>query len=350
MALNPTTLRVESELNTFLTGVTDAQTRAITAAWVDAWDSVVRELEAATSDLALAAQSDRITRTQILRSQRATAALESTKGALEYAALTSEKVVSADVLAVLQQAMESEEAMIASQLTGVKRAELSAALIRADEKQIGELVMRSTQQITALSLPLAAQTYDTVRRELLKGIALGTNPRTAARRMVAAAEDHVNFGLSRALTIARTEMLDAARAAAQAVDKANADVLAGWVWVAHLDQATCRSCVAQHGELHPIDEPGPWDHQNGRCARVPKTKSWKELGFDGIDDPPDQLPNADEWFAKLRPEQQRKMLGEKGFAAWKEGRYPRSAWSSKRTTTGWRDSYGPSRPPLPGQS
>lgn len=345
MAINPATLAAEAELNTFLTTITDSQTKVLTDAWVTAWDSVAGELEAAMSDLSAATTGGRVTRTQILRSQRAQAAMAAVSESLDTAGRATTNTVLADLWSVLDAGSSSEYSMIASQLSGVKREALAASLIRADPVQIQAMVTRATQQITSLTRPLAAQTYDAVKRELLKGIAIGNNPRTAARRMVAAANDKADLGLSRALTIARTEMLDACRVSAQVVDNANADVLAGWIWLTHLDATTCRGCIAEDGQLHPIEEPGPWDHQNGRCARVPKTKTWKELGFDGIDDPPDRMPNTDAWFKGLTEAQQRKILGDKGFTAWKEGRYPRSTWSAKRTSTGWRDSYGPSRPP-----
>lgn len=348
MAINPATLAAEAELNAFLTTITDSQTRAITGAWVEAWDSVVRELEAATSELVMATTTDTVTRDQILRSSRASVALESTKAALDSAALSTQQVITADLSAAIKKAAGVEETMIASQLTGVKRETLAANLIRADSNQIAAMIARSTQQIMSLSLPLAPQTYATVKAELLRGITVGANPRTAALRMISRAEDKFDIGLNRALTISRTEMLDATRQAAYVTDQANKDVLAGWVWLAHLDYLTCPACVSEHGELHPVEELGPLDHQNGRCARVPKTKTWKELGFDGISDPPDMVKSADDWFDGLSAVRQKGILGDKGFAAWKEGRFPRSMWSMRRTTDGWRDSYAPRRPPGPG--
>jgi hypothetical protein len=34
-----------------------------------------------------------------------------------------------------------------------------------------------------------------------------------------------------------------------------------------------------------------------------------------------------------------------GYRAWKAGRWPMSAWSTVRTTSGWRDSHVPAKPP-----
>ena len=150
----------------------------------------------------------------------------------------------------------------------------------------------------------------------------------------------------RAENIARTEMLDATRVAAHMVDKANADVLQDWVWFTHLDSVACRSCVGMHGQTFPLEDPGPLDHQSGRCARIPQTKSWAELGFPGIPEPESVLPDAEAWFAGLTEKRQRDILGARGYDAWKDGRYPMSAWSTRRENTAWRPSYAPSRAPL----
>lgn len=345
MAINRRTLAIEAELQAFLDTILDRQTRHIVEAWALAWDQTEAALEAAMMELAQATQTGRVTRTQVIRSQRAQAAMGQLGAALEQAAARTGTVITSDLAAVIEQAVGAEVGMIESQLTGTRRAELRANLVRADPRQISAMVERATEQITATTLPLAPETYAAVRADLLRGISVGENPRQAARRMVRAAEDRTNFGLSRAMTIARTEMLDAARQAQVLADQANTEVLSGWVWTAHLDPRTCRSCVAQHGKLHPIDEPGPLDHQNGRCARVPKTKSWEELGFEGINDPPDTTPDAEAWFKSLSEDQQRSILTDRGYEAWKRGDYPMSDWSARRTTEGWRDSYGVSRPP-----
>lgn len=350
MALRASTLRTEKELHSYLLGVTDAHTRAITEAWVVAWDTTVRELEHAAIDLAAARRGGVVTGTHLNNHAQIRAALPKMEAALEYAIQRTGQIITADVHAVMEYAGAAELEMIETQLGGGRRAVLRASLVRADPAQIGEMVVRATQQITSLLLPMSERAYSAVKAELLRGMVVGENPRAAARRMVSRVGDIHDLQLSRALTIARTEMLDAARAATYAVDQANAHLLAGWLWIAHLDSSTCMSCVAQHGTLHPIDEPGPYDHQNGRCARVPKTKTWQELGFSGMEDPPDHYPDADAWFAGLSEEQQRRTLGKAGYEAYKDGRFPRRAWSVRRSNDGWRDSYVPRRPPRAGVS
>jgi hypothetical protein len=84
----------------------------------------------------------------------------------------------------------------------------------------------------------------------------------------------------------------------------HADVLRGWEWLAAMDERTCPSCWAQHGTIHTLDEPGPNDHPQGRCARNVLTKSWADLGFD-ITEPPSVTPDAQTVFDGLSAEQQK---------------------------------------------
>lgn len=338
MAVNRDTLRIEKELQALITQALDAQTRALVEAWVIAWDEVSGVVEDAMNDLVMGATAGRVTRTMVLRSERAQAALAAVAGALDRLAQDTGIIVTGDLRSLVQAAATAEVGMIASQLTGARRAELAATLVRADADQIYQMVLRSTQQITALSLPVSAQTTAVIKRELLRGIAVGDNPRSTARRMVRSMEDRFEGGLARALVISRTETLDAMRRAAKASDKANADVVTSWIWVSELSARTCPACISMHGSVHDVDEDGPMGHQQCRCMRVPKTKSWRDLGFD-IDDPADTVQDAEAWFGDLKADKQQEILGPKRFEAWQDGRYPMSDWATRKENAGWRDSF-----------
>jgi hypothetical protein len=167
--------------------------------------------------------------------------------------------------------------------------------------------------------------------------------------MVQRAEGRFNgkLGLSRALVISRTETLDAHRAAAALGMSQHADVLQDWQWHAKLDTLTCASCWAQHGTAYPLSEPGPLDHQCGRCSRLPRTKPWAELGFD-IDEPPSVLPNAAQLFTELDAADKLKILGPARYKAYVAGDFPIEAWSVRRSSDGWRDSHVVARAPQSG--
>lgn len=259
----------------------------------------------------------------------------------EAAQLSSERAMR-DIMSMIKAAGASELAMITSQLPP----SVANRLANPPMTALDAIEKRVRQQITARSYYLSKEAAQELRIALRAGIADGLNPREVARRLVAAVEGRFFGGLTRALVIARTELLDAYRTAAMATDKVNSDVLVGWQWHSSLDSRTCISCIAQHGRLYSIDEPGPLDHHQGRCTRIPKTKTWAELGFHGIQEPPGiELKTGPEWFAGLSSERQKSILGPGRYAAWQAGEYPPEKWSVPRENPEWRTSYHPS--PVP---
>lgn len=152
---------------------------------------------------------------------------------------------------------------------------------------------------------LAGTTADYVRNSLLEGIALGKNPRFIARLI----QDAFGRGLTDALRMARTAMLWAHRVATNEVYK-QSEVLDGWVWFATLDDTVCQSCIVQHGTIHPLDEVQN-DHHSGRCAALPYIEEFgNPIEQTGI-----------QWFEGLPEAQQRKILGQGKFEAWKAGQF-----------------------------
>ena len=150
-------------------------------------------------------------------------------------------------------------------------------------------------------------------QKLIEAVALGYNPRKTAEMMAAG----LTAGLEEALLIARTEQARAFRYANDQVYKANRDMLNGWVWSAALDDRTCASCWAMHGTLHAVDEELD-DHPNGRCVKMPITKSWRELGYDIDEVNPAVRPGA-ELFAELSPDRQANILSPAKLAAYNAG-------------------------------
>jgi SPP1 gp7 family putative phage head morphogenesis protein len=183
-----------------------------------------------------------------------------------------------------------------------------------------------------------------MKSALVRGVAVGDNPNTVARQIVARAQGEFRGGLYRARTIARTELLDASRRSADESRKANSRVLAGWRWHASLDSRTCPSCLAQNGELFPPETPGPDDHPNGRCTAVPVTKSWADLGID-LDEPADEFPDARAWFAAQTGEVQRQIMGQARLDAFNRGEIGWADMSVRRENPGWRPSYQVARLP-----
>lgn len=115
-------------------------------------------------------------------------------------------------------------------------------------------------------------------------------------------------------TIARTAINHHANRAMSETSKANSDIVKADALSATLDGRTTPECIAHDteagmGKTYPIGEgPFPPFHMACRTSRYPVTKSWKELGFDNMDED-DQLSErpfvADKRKVKDIPKDQR---------------------------------------------
>lgn len=242
----------------------------------------------------------------------------------------SSAVVTGAARRLIELSLSDAAALIGAQLPS------SWPLGRPAKPELDAIVQRATTQITSRMWALSDEASEAMRRRLIQGVAAGRNPRETARLMVADVQDDFDGGLARAQVIARTETIDAYRAGAKAHHEANSDVLAGWVWLAKLSERTCPSCVAMHGTEHDIDEPGPLDHQQGRCSRMPLVKPELVPGA-----PTPRVESGTEWLERQPEGVQRSVLGPRRYEAWKAGEYPASRWAVRRESEAWRPSYGP---------
>lgn len=339
MAVTNATLAAIEDLRRQLTIMTDAQTLALTRAWVEAWDVLLPQFEDAVDDLIARAANGQITATSAARSVRLRGALDAARAYLEELAPGAADIITRDVPEVLRTAVQSHATIVETQLPPGSMG-VSVSFARVPEEALAAIVARTTETIHSLTKPLPDDVVALMKSNLVRGIAVGANPRDTASRIVREAEGRFNGGLTRALVISRTETLDAYRAGTRASEKLNEDILTDWEWHAKLDARTCPSCIGQHGTRFPLETPGPFDHHQGRCARVSVTKSWKDLGFD-IPEPPSETPDARSWFDNLTPETQKEIMGSERLRLLNEGKISWGDLSQKRTTPGWRDSYHP---------
>lgn len=343
MAINDETLRLAKAMRITIDQEVDAAVRVVVRAWARAWDEIRGTWAEAMMDIAAASTDGQWPSPWLIaRSERAQAALlAATDEILALAELTGVTVTDA-VGRVVTLTPEWQAQIIASQLPPASgdRLDLVARFTRIDPLAVSAITNRTAQDITAATYRLAAGAQEAMRRTLVRGIVVGDNPRRAAREMLRRAEGAFNGGLTRALVIARTEMLDAHRLAAAGTQIANEDVLEAWIWQAQLDTRTCPSCWGMHGTRHNLEEMGPYDHQQGRCARLPVTKTWRELGFD-IDEPASVLPDAETVFGALSPAEQLAVMGPARLQALNDGVVSLADMSQRRTTPGWRDSWAP---------
>lgn len=342
MAISSRTLRRIATLRISIDRLVDAATRDLVGAWGRAWQEIVVEWRSAAAELLAAAPGDDewLARRLILRAEKAQSALYLTASKLEELGQLAGVRVEKDLPALADAVLDAMDDLIATQLP----AGVTLSWSRVPEVEIDWMVRRTTQQITSTMWPLPQDTTSAMRSVLIRGVMVGDNPKAAARLLIKRLQGAFNGGLARATNVMRTEMLDATRAAALASRQANRDVVAGWRWLATLSARTCPSCLSMHGTIHPIDEPGPYDHQSGRCTSVPVLKPWSELGIDQ-DEPADRFQDSEKWFQRQPVAVQKEILGPVRHAAYKRGDMAWSDMAVRRSTPGWRDSYVPA--PVP---
>jgi len=151
---------------------------------------------------------------------------------------------------------------VAVALNGPRAAAIAALIGRTfDGSPLADLLAKLGPEVAA-----------TVKQALISGIAAGAGPRQIARTF----QDAIDGGRTRALLVARTEVLGAYRAATLENYRANSDVVGGWVWSS--DGKACDICAAKNGKDYPLTTPFE-THPNCRCVSLPRTKTWAELGF-----------------------------------------------------------------------
>lgn len=338
MAVTAQAIRLQAQLDAQIQQVTDAHTRALVAAWVFAWAEVSRDLADTLDELLADAAGNVVSRRTMTRSLRLRVVLSQIADRLDSLAAQAMIKITSDLHAVVDAAAQAQRGILAAQLP-IEAGNLAGLLDGSfNSRALDAIVKRATEQITSRLKPLSAEAQDVVRRELIRAVAVGENPRVTARRMVRRAEKGFNGGLTRAMNISRTEILDAHRAAAKVQQDQNVDVLAGWIWLAHLSPRTCASCLVKHGSFHELDEPGPEDHPQGRCSRMPKVKPWAELGFD-VEEPDDLIQDARAWFDALPEADQVAILGRARLDLLRSGAISWDDLTARRTADGWRGSW-----------
>ncbi len=343
MAVTRGTLRLLDGMRISMGEPVDATSERILLAWATAWNEIAAEWDAAIADLiASSDDGEWPSRRQISRAKRAQKALQVTRTALFNLAEDLPVTVTQALPAMTKDAADWSRRLAASQYPPVAgdAAQVIGTFGRLDTRALSAIVTRTTEQVTTLSQPLTEQMTRAMRSALIRGVAVGDNPRTVAADMLRRLEGVFNGGRNRALVIARTEMLSAYREANRVGEDSMKDVLQGWTWCCALDRRTCVSCLAKHGTEHKLSEPGPDDHQQGRCARLSLTKSWKDLGY-AVPEPKSILPNSRTWFDAQPRDDQLLIMGKTRLNLLDSGKVSWDDLTTKRTTPGWRDSWAP---------
>jgi len=163
-----------------------------------------------------------------------------------------------------------------------------------------------------LLAPMGPQAATAITETVGEGIVRGYSPRKTARL----AQRASGMQLSKVLTIARTETNRAHREASRLQYAANPDLIKGYRRLATKDETTCMACIALDGTLYETNEPLN-EHPNGRCAMVPETLTYEDLGLDVPMPPPPE--NGRDWLTRQPESVQRDMMGNARFDAIKRG-------------------------------
>jgi len=233
-------------------------------------------------------------------------------------AVIAENEIGLGAETALAAGLRYSERLVQLSLPGLEPAQLRALWVRLNPDAVltmaGFLEQNSPLFINLRRLgdDVAALVADKLR----EGIILGFSPRKVARII----RDASGQGLTWSLNTARTANVWAYRIASHANYRANSHVVTGWTWYAQIgDPRTCLSCVNMHGSEHPLSEVLN-DHHSGRCAPIPKTVSYRNLGLDVPDDRV-SVPRGEDWFRGLSAGQQRDMMGMGMWEAWKKGQF-----------------------------
>lgn len=170
--------------------------------------------------------------------------------------------------------------------------------------------------LTDLLASLGGEMAEAAQRALLQGVILGKGIPWIARELAGA----LDIPRHRAETIARTESLRVYRETSRLTYQGS-NVVGSWYWSAALDRRTCPGCVAMHGTEHPLTERLD-GHPRCRCAMIPKTKTWAQLGLDpSLDEQFPQVPmeTGEAWLRGQAPLVQRAVLGPLKHEAWTAG-------------------------------
>ncbi len=203
---------------------------------------------------------------------------------------------------------------------------------RAPEEAIQALVgfLADGTPLAAVFRRIGGSASGDLQAYLVSAFARGRNPLVIARE----SRHLLDAPLWQAQRLARTETLRAYRESTRHDLEANPDVVEGWVWHAKLDARTCPACWAMHGTRHGPDERLD-GHPNCRCAMLPRTRSWAELGFPDMPDDRAPIERGTDAFLEQPEHVQRAVLGPAGFRAFQRGEVKLVDFLARRDSPTW---------------
>ena len=99
------------------------------------------------------------------------------------------------------------------------------------------------------------------------------------------------------------------------------------------------ACIMLDGKIYSTRDAMD-DHPQGRCAMLPITATYAEMGIDAPE-PDFSREKGSDWFQRQDEATQRKMMGDAKWEAWKEGRFSLEDLPKQMTSDVWGDSWTP---------
>ncbi len=218
--------------------------------------------------------------------------------------------------AVLGPAPARAEAVVANSFSKLPTQQM-ARLVRnaADGRPLGDLLAE-----------IAPKATQGVKDAMLSGVARGASVRTIAADVQKAS----GIARNRAMLLSRTETIRCYREVTFENFRASETVI-GWIWIAEVNG--CPVCTAEHGSEHTLDESLD-SHPGCRCTAMPKTKSWRELGFNLPDSRPTVQPGP-ERFDSLPEADKLAVLGRARLDAYNAGEITLADMVKQTTSARW---------------
>lgn len=190
--------------------------------------------------------------------------------------------------------------------------------IKTVKSIVGQLADGSP--LTELLDVLGQATSQAIQRALIVGIGAGQHPRVIARSI----RQQTGMGLTRAITIARTESMRAYRTANIDTYK-ESEVITRYRWMATKSRRTCIACLGIDGEEFDL-EVEPKNHVRCRCTVIPVTETVP------------RFQTGSEWFATQPASAQEAMLGKSAYSLYKDGKADLSDFVDIKHSEKWNDS------------
>lgn len=316
------------ELRGLVGDETDAVVRALTQSWVREWDALAPAVAAAVA--VVVASAIGLGRWpgpwELIRTPALGAVLERLRAAVTRLGTEADSQTGDAAERAAHTTLAVEPLIVASQLDGDE--EDTSALLAAGvtAAAVAVLVTQYRARVKASADKMADATWQQIRRAVIGGVPVG-DPNAMQALLMRRVEGAFNSGLTRAITSARTEIVDASRAVSKELRAGSRGVVDGWLWLSRWPELNvCLACFVMHGTWHMASEPGPLAHPACRCVPVPVRSGFR-------------ITTGEELYKAMSHDQRAGLIGAERAALLAGGKV---AWADlvyRKENPGWRPAY-----------